>query len=126
MQSASKSPRGAAEGQPQGASMLFATADAGGSLRIWSRWPLPQQLAEFTLQHTCTALSFLQPQLLLGCFNDGTLMMFDTTAFRVVGRLQLSLPQDPPVAIACLGGERILIVLSSSNLLSVTRQSFGQ
>lgn len=84
---------------------VIASADVGGSLRIWSRWPLPQQLADFSLQHSCTALAFLWPMLLLGCFSDGSLRLFDSKAFSMIGRLQLAAPQDPPVAIACLGGE---------------------
>ncbi|KAL8447868.1 hypothetical protein Emed_004163 [Eimeria media] len=82
--------------------LLLATADDGGSLRIWSRWPVPQQVADFSLRHLCTALSFLRPTLLLGCFNDGALRLFDTTTFRVAGRLQVSVPHDPPIVTFCL------------------------
>lgn len=93
------------EASSEGDPPLIATADSGGSLRLWSRWPLPQQLADFSLPHPCTALAFLWRSLLLGCFKDGSLRIFDTNAFRLVGRLQLATTQDPPVAIACLGGE---------------------
>ncbi|KAL8270769.1 hypothetical protein Esti_005324 [Eimeria stiedai] len=99
--------------------LLLATADDGGSLRIWSRWPVPQQVADFSLQHSCTALSFLQPTLLLGCFTDGALRLFDTRTFRVAGRLQLSVPHDPPVAIACLSDLHVLLATASGEVLSL-------
>ncbi|CDJ32077.1 WD domain, G-beta repeat-containing protein, putative [Eimeria mitis] len=95
------------ENKGEGDSPMIATADSGGSLRLWSRWPLPQQLAEFSLPHPCTALAFLWRTLLLGCFKDGSLRLFDTNAFRLVGRLQLATTQDPPVAIACLGAVQL-------------------
>ncbi|CDI87421.1 WD domain, G-beta repeat-containing protein, putative [Eimeria praecox] len=98
---------------------LIATADSGGSLRLWSRWPLPQQLADFSLPHPCTALAFLWRSLLLGCFKDGSLRLFDTNAFRLVGRLQLATTQDPPVAIACLGDRHALLATASGELLSL-------
>lgn len=94
-----------AEAKGVGDLPLIATADSAGSLRLWSRWPLPQQMADFSLPHPCTALAFLWRSLLLGCFRDGSLRLFDTNAFRIVGRLQLATTDDPPVAIACLGGE---------------------
>lgn len=103
-QSAVKYRREEPDAKIGGDRLLLATADAAGSLRIWSRWPLPQQLADFSLPHSCTALAFLWPTLLLGCFSDGSLRLFDAKALRIVGRLQLAVPEDPPVAIACLGG----------------------
>ena len=84
--------------------LRLATADLGGSLRIWTCWPLPQQLGEFTLSQPCTALAFLLPTLLLGCFGDGSLRLFDAKELRLLGRLQIALPQDPSVAIVCLDG----------------------
>ncbi|KAL8425670.1 hypothetical protein Efla_003990 [Eimeria flavescens] len=99
--------------------LFLATADDGGSLRIWSRWPVPQQMADFSMQLTCMALSFLWPTLLLGSFSDGAIRLFELRAFRIIGRLQLSVPQDPPVAIACLGDRHVLLATASGEMLSL-------
>ncbi|CDJ50119.1 WD domain, G-beta repeat-containing protein, putative [Eimeria brunetti] len=100
-------------------SPLIATADSEGCVKLWSRWPLPQQLADFSLPHPCTALAFLWRSLLLGCFKDGSLRLFDTNALRAVGRLQLATAEDPPVAIACLGDRHALLATASGELLSL-------
>ncbi|XP_026194202.1 uncharacterized protein LOC34618361 [Cyclospora cayetanensis] len=119
MHASSRSRWGAARAKSEGNDPLLATADTGGSLRIWSRWPLPQQLASFSLPEVCTALAFLCSTLLLGSFTDGSLRLIDAAAFRIIGRLQLVVPQDPLIAIACLGDRHALLATASGELLSL-------
>ncbi|CDJ66909.1 WD domain, G-beta repeat-containing protein, putative [Eimeria necatrix] len=51
--------------------------------------------------------------------GDGSLRLFDSKAFSMIGRLQLAAPQDPPVAIACLGDRHALLATASGELLSL-------
>ncbi|PFH32805.1 WD domain, G-beta repeat-containing protein [Besnoitia besnoiti] len=104
---------------PTSCSGIFATAGDDLTIRLWSCWPRPQQIALFCLKQECRGLGFIQPHVLAALFDNGCLRLVDVTSFRIVGRLQATVEQDPPTSFTCVNENHALVATQSGNVLSI-------
>ncbi|ESS33002.1 WD domain, G-beta repeat-containing protein [Toxoplasma gondii VEG] len=100
-------------------SEIFATAGDDLTIRLWSCWPRPQQVAIFSLKQRCCGLAFIQPDVLTAIFDNGCLRLIDIRCFRIVGRLQATPEGDAPTSLACVTENHALVATRSGVVLSI-------
>ncbi|PHJ21966.1 wd g-beta repeat-containing [Cystoisospora suis] len=100
-------------------SSVFATAGDDSTIRIYSCWPRPQQLAVFSLKQRCCGLCFIQRQVLLALFDNGCLRLIDVGNFQVVGRLQATPEGDIPTSTVAVAENHALVATRSGTVLSI-------
>nr|CEL66450.1 TPA: WD domain, G-beta repeat-containing protein [Neospora caninum Liverpool] len=98
---------------------IFATAGDDLTIRLWSCWPRPQQIAVFSLKQRCCGLAFIRPDVLAALFDNGCLRLIDIRSFRIVGRLQATSEGDAPTSLACVAENHALVATRSGAVLSI-------